>query len=143
MNSHIYRALLLYGHENFNLEIIEYCNKEFVIDREQYYIDLLKPEYNILRKAGSSLGFKHSMETLLKFKSRKLSPEALTNLKRSKAKGAHITTIVNSEDNSIIKYNSIRAAAKSIGVCSATILKYSNNSKLLKGIYFITKKSKI
>lgn len=39
---------------------MEYCNKENDISREQYYIDLLKPEYNILQVAGSSLGFKHS-----------------------------------------------------------------------------------
>lgn len=59
-NSRINRALLKYGYENFNLEILEYCNKENVINREQYYIDFFKPEYNILQIAGSSLGFKHS-----------------------------------------------------------------------------------
>lgn len=36
------------------------------LEGEQHYIDLLKPEYNILKKAGSSLGFKHSEETLKK-----------------------------------------------------------------------------
>jgi len=30
------------------------------IEREQYYIDLLEPEYNILKFAGSSLGHSHS-----------------------------------------------------------------------------------
>jgi group I intron endonuclease len=59
-NSRINRALLKYGYENFDLEILEYCNKENVINREQYYLDLLNPEYNILKIAGSSLGFKHS-----------------------------------------------------------------------------------
>jgi group I intron endonuclease len=44
---------------------LEYCNKENVISREQYYIDLLKPEYNILQVAGSSLGFKHSTRSKL------------------------------------------------------------------------------
>lgn len=39
---------------------MEYCNKENVINREQYYIDFFKPEYNILQIAGSSLGFKYS-----------------------------------------------------------------------------------
>lgn len=32
-------------------------------DREQYYFDTLKPEYNILKVAGSSLGRKVSEET--------------------------------------------------------------------------------
>ena len=44
---------------------MEYCNKENVINREQYYIDFFKPEYNILQIAGSSLGFKHSSYTKL------------------------------------------------------------------------------
>lgn len=63
--SRIYRALLKYGYENFHLEILEYCNKESVIRREQYYINLLNPEYNILKIAGSTLGFKHSSYTKL------------------------------------------------------------------------------
>lgn len=59
----INRALLKYGYSNFTLEIIEYCEPLNVIAREQFYLDLLKPEYNILVKAGSSLGFKHTEET--------------------------------------------------------------------------------
>jgi group I intron endonuclease len=57
---------LNYGHSNFSLEILEYCEPENAVSREQYYIDLLKPKYNILPTAGSSLGFKHSKESLLK-----------------------------------------------------------------------------
>jgi len=47
---------LKYGYKNFSLEVLEYCDKKSVIDREQYYIDLLKPEYNLCPKAGSSMG---------------------------------------------------------------------------------------
>ena len=52
----IYSALLKYGYKVFILEIIEYCDKENTISREQYYIDILKPKYNILKFAGSCLG---------------------------------------------------------------------------------------
>ncbi|AKQ53318.1 GIY endonuclease (mitochondrion) [Sclerotinia sclerotiorum 1980 UF-70] len=62
----ICRALLKHGYSMFNLEILEYCDSKGLIIREQYYIDLLKPEYNILRKAGSALGFKHREETIAK-----------------------------------------------------------------------------
>jgi len=58
----IYKALLKYGHTNFTLEILEYCNKQDSIKREQYYIDLLEPEYNIFSIAGSPLGRKLSLE---------------------------------------------------------------------------------
>lgn len=37
----------------------------YLINREQYYIDL-KPEYNNLKVAGSRLGVKHSIETIAK-----------------------------------------------------------------------------
>lgn len=152
-NSHIYRALLVYDYNNFNLEILEYCKRESVIEREQYYIDLFKPEYNILSKAGSSLGFKHSLKTILKFKNRKLSSEALDKLKKAKAGIApsdlakinqllttgHTLIIINKKNSSVKKYNSIRAAARDIGVSHGTILNYVNKNKLLKGIYLITK----
>lgn len=150
-NSRIYRALLSHGYENFNLEILEYCDKKIIIEREQYYIDLYKPEYNILTRAGSSLGFKHSPETLLKFKNRKLSPEALTKLKKSKVgvipsnlaklnqllATGHPVKIINKENNSVKEYKSVRAAARDIGVNHATILNYINSNKLLKDIYIV------
>ena len=46
-NSRICDALLIYGYINFSLEIIEYCDKKSLAEREQYYIYLLQPEYNI------------------------------------------------------------------------------------------------
>jgi len=63
-SSNICRALLKYGYSAFQLEILEYCETSLVILREQYYIDLINPEYNILKVAGSLFGYKHSPETL-------------------------------------------------------------------------------
>nr|YP_009663721.1 hypothetical protein [Dactylella tenuis]QCW06858.1 hypothetical protein [Dactylella tenuis] len=65
-NLRISRALIKYGYANFSLEILEYCEKSVLLKREQYYLDLLKPEYNIEKIAGSSLGLKHSKETRAK-----------------------------------------------------------------------------
>jgi hypothetical protein len=62
------RALLKYGYSNFKLEILEYCLPEDVINREQYYLDLLQPEYNIYKVAGSPSGYKHTEETLAKLR---------------------------------------------------------------------------
>ena len=62
----IYRALLKYGYSQFSLEILEYCESENCIAREQYYLNLLPHDYNILPNAGSLLGFKHSEETRAK-----------------------------------------------------------------------------
>lgn len=38
-----------------------------ILLREQYYIDLIQPKYNILKVAGSSLGYKHTEESFAKF----------------------------------------------------------------------------
>jgi hypothetical protein len=62
--SKIYRALLRYGYSAFKLEILEYCEKDIIITREQYYLDTISPEYNILKVARSLLGFKHSPESI-------------------------------------------------------------------------------
>lgn len=71
-NSLIYKAILKYGHENFTLEILEYCDKNLTIEREQYYFDLLKPIYNILLVAGSPLGRKLSLDVRIKIGQSKL-----------------------------------------------------------------------
>jgi group I intron endonuclease len=71
-NMYICRALLKYGYSNFSLEILEYYKPDDVIELEDKYIKLLKPEYNILQKAGNSLGFKHSETTRAKMRASKL-----------------------------------------------------------------------
>ena len=48
-----------YGRDNLKFELIDSCNEEELITKEQYYIDTLKPKYNSLPTAYSNLGFKH------------------------------------------------------------------------------------
>lgn len=69
----IYSSILKYGYSNFSLDILEYCDSDIILNREQYYIDLLEPEYNLLKVAGRRSGFKHTEETKSKMsKSAKL-----------------------------------------------------------------------
>jgi hypothetical protein len=73
-------------------EILEYCTKDNVLEREQYYIDLLKPRAGaaLVKIAGSTnpeggafflylikknLGYKHSNETKEKMKNLNISYE--------------------------------------------------------------------
>jgi hypothetical protein len=65
-SSLICKALRKYGHSCFSFGILEYCDKNDIINREQYYIDTLSPEYNISRVAGSPLGVIRSKETKAK-----------------------------------------------------------------------------
>jgi group I intron endonuclease len=83
----INKALNKYKHSDFRLEILEYCDTSAVLSREQYYINLLKPKYNILLIAGSSLGFKHSEKTLKNMRDRKHSEETrvkMSDIRRGK-----------------------------------------------------------
>lgn len=63
VNILLQRALCKYGVSSFDFIILEFCDTEKLIEREQYYIDTLNPEYNICRIAGNTLGAKHSVET--------------------------------------------------------------------------------
>jgi hypothetical protein len=62
----ISKALLKYGYINFSFSILEYCNISDLTLREQYYFDNLNPQYNLLKVAGSSRGYKHLENTKLK-----------------------------------------------------------------------------
>jgi len=77
MDNHISRALLLHTHSVFSLSILKYIDisnldddkaRILILESEQFYLDLVffgdEPNtYNILKVAGSSLGFKHTDET--------------------------------------------------------------------------------
>jgi len=62
-NNLIHRAIIKHKHENFSLYILEYCDLDNLIAREQFYLDSLTPSYNILTIAGNSTGLKHSEQT--------------------------------------------------------------------------------
>ena len=166
-NSHIYRALLKNGHANFSLTILEYCSPEQCIEKEDYYLCSLPHEYNILPKAGSWLGHKHSDET------KKILSEANTGNKnpnygqnhsdetkqiisdamigntnkkgKPRAEGAgkpsqkiEVTDIKN---NQTTTYDSVSAAAKTLNIKQSTITNYIllNQQKPYKGIYSFKK----
>lgn len=61
-NNHLQKSYNKYCKENFLFEIVEICSIDNLLIREQYYIDLLKPKYNIRQKAESNLGTKWSEE---------------------------------------------------------------------------------
>jgi group I intron endonuclease len=70
INMPIYKAILKYGHSNFIFEIVEFCEPEDAVQREQHYLDLFDFDYNVLENANSLLGFKHSADTLAQMKGR-------------------------------------------------------------------------
>lgn len=125
--SNIYSSLLKHNYVNFSLDILEYCDRNVLIEREQHYMDLLSPEYNILKRAGNRLGSKHSEASKAKMKlsaiTSVLSPWRKIN--HLLAVG-HITVIINKKNNSEKLYSSITAAAIDLGANRNTVSKYTS-----------------
>lgn len=144
----IYKALLKYGYAGFKLEILEYCSLEILLQREQFYFDTFNPEYNILKVAGSPLGYRHSeaAKTLISIasKNRKVL-ESTRDLKRKALQGKTFDAeriermrlsnthrksvlITNMETGEILKFSSLTEAGKYLGVSRVTVNKYLLNN---------------
>lgn len=59
---YLQRAWCKYGEENFIFVTLQKVPTNKLTEREQIWIDRLKPEYNMAPVAGSMLGYKHSDE---------------------------------------------------------------------------------
>ena len=66
VNKHLQFAWNKYGKDAFEFIVLEHCEKDKLILKEQSWIDWLKPEYNKRQIAESNLGIKHTKETLNK-----------------------------------------------------------------------------
>lgn len=95
-NSHLQRAYDKYGKESFRWEILEYCKKEKLIAREQFYMDKYNSTnhdcgYNQSLKADGHVISEETKEKLSQLlKGRKKSPETIERMKNGR-KGDRIT----------------------------------------------------
>lgn len=142
----ISKALLKYGYASFSLEILEYCDRSILLKREQFYIDLLSPEYNINPKAASRLGTSHTPETRKKMSDAKKgsnhplygkTPSDETKKRMSHALGT--TIFMYSLDNQLLStFTSSVAAAKYFSCTFNTILKYARSRYIFKSQYILS-----
>lgn len=87
-NPHLQKAWNKYWNISFDFYIIEYCSKEVLIEREQYWINKYNScnknlGYNLSPTAASVTGVKHSKETIEK---RKQSNAGFKHSEETKAK---------------------------------------------------------
>jgi group I intron endonuclease len=80
-NKHLQRAYNKYGKDVFEFRILARCPKEYCIKLEQWFLDNLKPLYNIRINATSNKGLKLSPEHVEKIRKavtgRKMPKESL------------------------------------------------------------------
>jgi group I intron endonuclease len=63
-NAHLQASFNKHGIENFIFNVLEEIkSSEKLIEHEQYWMDTIKPEYNIRLVAANNLGLKHTEET--------------------------------------------------------------------------------
>lgn len=55
-NKHLQSSWNKYTEEYFQFNILEYCEPELRFNREQYYLDILKPEYNFSQSVIANIG---------------------------------------------------------------------------------------
>lgn len=130
--------MLSYGHENFTLKVLEYCDPASILEREQYYLDTLKPGYNILKVAGLSFGYKHSEEVLLKMRNRIASIDARLKMSQNNHKRQAVIVIDNQTGVST-KFSTMKEAGIFLDTSTTTIGKYLKSNELFKDIYSIKK----
>src|SRR5690606_17929532 len=154
-NSYIYNALINYEHSAFSLAILEYLDianlsnneaRKLLIEREQFYIDTLKPKYIILEVAGSSYGYKHTEESLelirTALKGRSFTEIYLAKLSKAKkgiplredhklklSKKIYVYTNENPKEVFLI-FNSVNETAEYFNCSRRTISKYIDNNVL-------------
>jgi excinuclease UvrABC nuclease subunit len=153
-------ALVKYGYSNFSLSILEYCDRYEVITREQYYLDLLNPSYNILKYAYSSDGYKHTLEAIQKIslaKKGKFTKEdnnfygkthteevkelmSRVALKRTKPNNAKPVFLKDLNNNIIGDFKSMTELSLYLKADKATLSKYRDSNKLFRNLYFIVSK---
>lgn len=76
LNLRFSKALGKYGVDAFDWEVLEYCNEELLLEREQYYLDTLQPfddnGFNTLPTAGSLTNYSHTDDTIEKIRRSKV-----------------------------------------------------------------------
>lgn len=131
-----------YGKDSIRFDVIELVSDiNFIIKREQYFIDTLNPKINILKTAGSCLGFKHKEETKLYLssinKGKKMSLEQVINnslaqkgnknaqgSRKSLIERKHLSEIKKRKVKNICTgkiYNSIGDASCEVGIKYSTL----------------------
>jgi hypothetical protein len=126
-SKYLQNAYNKYGKNSFFFEVLEYCDKKIIEKREQYYIDLLNPKYNIRKIAQINLGISPNKITREKI-SKSLKEKYNTGLKSYRQN--HIWRSINVftlEGDFIKHFNCIMDACRELGISKANLRRALNS----------------
>lgn len=127
-NVHLQKAWNKYGEDNFNFAILEKCSPDERFKREQFYVDTLKPEYNICVEIVENPPISKNTRKKHSETRKKLMAEGIIPLTNNKP------VYVYYKDGSFVgKWESIRKAAQALG------LHYSSACRVIQGLDFQNK----
>lgn len=116
-NMTIYNAILKYGLINFSFEVVEYCTKDSVWEREQYYLDNFDFEYNISSGGKPERSYFTSEEKIIKLKEintgKKHSETSIEKMRDSWAERKHAETLFSLSDSLRAKTGKVSISLKS------------------------------
>lgn len=91
-NIYLQKGWNKYWNVSFEFTIIEACDKENLLIREQFWLDWAKPEYNLSPTAGNSLGVKHSEQSRKRMsEAKKKMTEETKDMMRQARKGKKLS----------------------------------------------------
>lgn len=138
-NKHLQSSWNKYGEENFIFNVLEFCESENRFDREQFYLDMLKPEYNFASLVVANFGRDMSIEQREKIsetlKSKYASGELIPYTRKDILKECWIYDITSWTLQSYCK--TYTDAAKVIGVDRDTISTEKIKNRIYKNKFII------
>lgn len=110
-NKYLQRSWSIYSNDNFIFVVLEKCPQSELNEREQHWIDILKPDYNMAPVAGSMLNYKHTEEAKANMSAAQKgkSPSKETRIKMHLAK---LGNKINVGRSQVIQVNAMRDATK-------------------------------
>lgn len=82
-NLPIVRAIKKYGLDKFHLIILDFVEDKDILESEQFWLNKIQPEYNILTEAGNSQGYKHRPENIEKIRNSSLGRKHSTEVRKA------------------------------------------------------------
>lgn len=115
-----------FGEQSFDFYVLEKCNKPVLVLREQFYVDTMKPEYNICTEVVSNTPSIESREKMSTTRKERIANGSIDCYQKKTIYQYDL------DGNYMNEYESLVVAAKECGIDRTTIQRFFSG-KLKKG----------